>query len=56
VVTLLCEEYVTFGLNTQTATSAKKTSLPHIKTALAVSKWTKHKWEFLFTPGNPKSW
>jgi len=56
VVTLLCAEYVTLGLQTQTATSAMKTSLAHIKTALAVSKWIKHKWDFLFTPGNPKPW
>jgi hypothetical protein len=34
---------MTLGLQTQTATSAIKASLAHIKTALAVSKWTKHK-------------
>jgi len=47
---------MTFGLQTQTATSAMKTSLAHVKRALAVSKWTKHEWDFLFTPGNPKTW
>jgi len=47
---------MTLGLQTQTATSATKTGLAHVKTALAVSKWTKHKWDFLFIPGNPKTW
>jgi len=46
MVTLLCAEYVTLGLQTRTATSAMKTSLAHNKIALAVSKWIKHKWTF----------
>lgn len=41
---------------TSNCNSALKTSLSHTKTAPAVSKWTKHTQDFLFTPGNPKPW